>query len=115
MLLGAVPLDDYECGETRERFEPGDVVVLYTDGCTESRDRRGKMLGIDGLERAMDVPQAPRRWTTHLVRFAESFQTGRNEDDILVATISRLAGVAPTEPVSKRLTKAPAVSSEAVS
>ncbi len=96
MLLGAVPLDEFECGETRETFEPGDLVVMYTDGCTESRDRRGRMLGVEGLERAMDVPQPPKRWTTHLVRVSESYQTGRNEDDILVATISRLEGIAGT-------------------
>ena len=86
------------------------MVVLYTDGCTESRDRRGKMLGIDGLERAMDVPQTPKRWTTHFVRVAESFQSGQNEDDILVATISRLAGVVAPASASDQAAEVPAVS-----
>lgn len=32
-----------------EALEPGDLVLLYTDGLTESRDEDGRMLGTDGL------------------------------------------------------------------
>nr|WP_234375746.1 PP2C family protein-serine/threonine phosphatase [Streptomyces sp. CB01373] len=33
----------------REQLEPGDRVVLYTDGVTEARDRCGPEFGLDGL------------------------------------------------------------------
>ncbi|MFJ1652873.1 PP2C family protein-serine/threonine phosphatase [Streptomyces sp. NPDC088337] len=33
----------------REQLEPGDRVVLYTDGVTEARDRCGHEFGLDGL------------------------------------------------------------------
>ena len=31
-------------------LEPGDRIVLYTDGITDVFDARGEMLGVDGVE-----------------------------------------------------------------
>lgn len=39
---------DFEEGEVR--LDPGDRLVLYTDGVVEAPDGRGALLGIDGLE-----------------------------------------------------------------
>jgi serine phosphatase RsbU (regulator of sigma subunit) len=68
---------------------PGDLIILYTDGSTESRDRQGHLLGIDGLERVIKEAGTPRRWAGHLMRLSEMHQVGKNEDDILIATIER--------------------------
>lgn len=41
---------DAETFESREiECQPGDLVVIYTDGLTETADAQGRMLGIDGL------------------------------------------------------------------
>lgn len=89
MMLGAVSIDDFECEEHRAEMAPGDLIILYTDGSTESRDRQGHLLGIDGLERVIKEAGTPRRWAGHLMRLSEMHQVGKNEDDILIATIER--------------------------
>ena len=46
-----------------EHLEPGDAVVLYTDGVTEARRPDGTLLGVDGLtdflNRGSAAPQSP--------------------------------------------------------
>jgi hypothetical protein len=44
-----MPLDGPEPVVCEEALEPGDLVVLYTDGLTEARDGEGRRLGVDGL------------------------------------------------------------------
>jgi serine phosphatase RsbU (regulator of sigma subunit) len=38
----------------RESLEPGDLLLLYTDGLTEARDQDGQPLGIQGLSRFVE-------------------------------------------------------------
>lgn len=40
-----------EFGEQRVAFQPGDVLVFYTDGVTELRNFRGQAFGFDRIER----------------------------------------------------------------
>jgi serine phosphatase RsbU (regulator of sigma subunit) len=40
--------------ETTYQLEPGDVLVLYTDGATEARNARGEQFGIERLEAAVE-------------------------------------------------------------
>lgn len=46
--VGLLSTDDYEAGETV--LEPGDVLLLYTDGLTEAVDPEGHELEVEGLE-----------------------------------------------------------------
>lgn len=39
--------------EDRLVLEPGQMIVLYTDGVTEARNSAGEMLGPEGIERAL--------------------------------------------------------------
>lgn len=48
-VLGAVPPDAFDAGAVTIAIAPGDSVILYTDGATESRDQSGKMLRVEGL------------------------------------------------------------------
>ena len=49
-LLGVLPTPDL-C-EARTSLEPGDTLLLYTDGATETKTKRGR-LGADGLKRIL--------------------------------------------------------------
>lgn len=51
MILGACGDGAFDCATRSVRFGPGDLLLLYTDGATESRDAQGRMLRYDGLLR----------------------------------------------------------------
>jgi len=54
---GSLPLGVFEpLGATSAsiRLEPGDTIVLYTDGITESFNERREMFGVDGLDAALE-------------------------------------------------------------
>ncbi|MHC4415177.1 MAG: PP2C family protein-serine/threonine phosphatase [Planctomycetota bacterium] len=54
--VGGVPLgviDDTRYEETTVELEPGQTLVLYTDGITEARGPDGTMFGMSGVERAL--------------------------------------------------------------
>ena len=41
------------CSSDLSRVEPGDTVVLYTDGITEATDAAGESFGVEGLKQAI--------------------------------------------------------------
>jgi sigma-B regulation protein RsbU (phosphoserine phosphatase) len=70
--LGAVPDISRFTVENELQLEPGDVLVLYTDGITEAMDARGQLFGVDrlmdALAEAHDRPVAALR--DHLLEAA---------------------------------------------
>jgi len=50
MVIGLFEDLSQACAMLETPFRPGDRVVLYTDGLTESTNREGLALGVDGLE-----------------------------------------------------------------
>jgi sigma-B regulation protein RsbU (phosphoserine phosphatase) len=51
LLLGMVEDQAYE--ETTVTVEPGDLLLLFSDGVTESFDHRDRLFGLEGLEAAV--------------------------------------------------------------
>lgn len=51
MVLGVLP--DAVFGRETLRFEPGDLLVLYTDGLLDAVNGEGRRFGEEGLERAI--------------------------------------------------------------
>jgi sigma-B regulation protein RsbU (phosphoserine phosphatase) len=73
-VVGAFPFCTYE--ETKLRLEPGDLLVLFTDGITEPENEYGEMYGEDRLadlicrnaqssddEIIGEIMQSVRQWT----------------------------------------------------
>jgi sigma-B regulation protein RsbU (phosphoserine phosphatase) len=55
---GTLPLGVFEplnATSASIRLEPGDTVVLYTDGITESFNGKREMFGVSGLDRALEA------------------------------------------------------------
>ncbi|MCP3965002.1 MAG: SpoIIE family protein phosphatase [Lentisphaerae bacterium] len=53
IAVGPYPVPAHTFKKEQQKLYPGDVLLLYTDGITESNDPQGKLLGIDGLLRIL--------------------------------------------------------------
>ncbi len=76
---------------TTEQLEPGDTLVLYTDGITEARDEAGNLFGLDRLTafmteelaRGLPAPEVMRR----LIHTIVSYERGELRDDATAAML----------------------------
>jgi serine phosphatase RsbU (regulator of sigma subunit) len=81
---------------TREQLEPGDRVLLYSDGITEARDERGRYFGEDRLveltERTatagLPAPETLRRLAAAVLEH----QSGQLQDDATLLLVEWSAG-----------------------
>lgn len=80
----------YHQGE--EAFDPGDVLVLYTDGLLEAR-RQGREFGEEGLRAALAAASgaAPADIARAAHSAARAWSGGRLPDDVAVAVVRRTA------------------------
>ncbi|TVQ63537.1 MAG: serine/threonine-protein phosphatase [Phycisphaerales bacterium] len=90
-VLGACHGDDFRHDARAMAFEPGDVLLAYTDGATEARDRAGKMLRIEGVQRI--VAGAPIEGEGSLAQrvldAVDHHRFGPPADDTLIVEITR--------------------------
>ena len=97
----------HTCSMLQVPFEPGDRLVLYTDGLTESTNPDGLMLGVDGLERYFKETAhlPPRKCVDAITRRVRDFRGGlaANDDQLLLAIshldLSGASGATATESV----------------
>jgi len=69
------------------RLDPGDSILLLTDGITEAEDVNGAQFGPDGLAHYLGEPDA----VDALFQALEQFCVGtRPQDDQTVLTVKRL-------------------------
>ncbi|MBX9583534.1 MAG: SpoIIE family protein phosphatase [Gemmataceae bacterium] len=101
--LGVMAGYEYESRDVA--LEPGDTLVLFTDGVTDAMDPGGRMFGADAADRVLaeaDAPEAarPRKLGERLVQAVRRHAAGRPQnDDIAVVCVGRLApGLAVTPP-----------------
>jgi len=91
---------DSQVETTVTTLEPDDIVVLYTDGMVEGRDRNGREFGVerlgDLLEREAASGRLPEEVLRRLVRAVVEHQAGVLRDD---ATAVLLQWTGPTHDV----------------
>jgi len=109
--LGVLPEYDYEA--VTVTLEPGDSLIVFTDGVTDAQNPAGVMFGAEGVLQALspsdDALQAdasrPRRLGERLVNTVRKHANGRAQpDDIAVVCFGRLeAGQGPNTASSTRV------------
>lgn len=88
-IFGIDAASDVQVGE--EQLEPGDFLLLYTDGVTEARDATGAVFGVEGLsdfvgrELVEDIPlpEMVRRLCTNI--FERQSGAPRDDATLLIA------------------------------
>lgn len=85
-VVGIIPEQTYQDREIH--VEPGDILLLYTDGITEAM-REGEMFGTERLKAAVRHWEGthPQHLVDHVVRSVRGFLGGQPHDDIAVLAI----------------------------
>jgi sigma-B regulation protein RsbU (phosphoserine phosphatase) len=92
-------LRDYEYSNNEITLEPGDLLVLYTDGITEARDRHDRMFGSDRLRQLVATgPDSPRALCDSIVAEVTAHQCGPIGDDDQTLIVLCIAPKARFEP-----------------
>ena len=69
-------------GEGIEILEPGDMLVLYTDGITEARSATDEMFGIPRLDEVLDTCQgSPADYISTVLTAVDAFESARTPVD----------------------------------
>jgi serine phosphatase RsbU (regulator of sigma subunit) len=86
-------LEDFEYEVAEGQVDPGDVIVLFTDGIDESRNPSGEFYGIERLRAFLGrAPGDAQALGRALLDEIHHFSAGRPpSDDIAILTLSRLA------------------------
>lgn len=88
--LGMIPGTNYQ--QTAVQLMPGDLLVLYTDGVSESFNREEEELGLQGLlDRARSVPvHSPAAAGFSLLAAVDEFRGGQpRRDDATLVVLQR--------------------------
>jgi len=88
-VIGVFPKAVYR--HSCSRLEPGDLLVLYTDGLTECRAGEAEFFGEENVRRTLAglTRPRPREVPQRLFAEAETFCRGRFADDVAILTLSR--------------------------
>jgi serine phosphatase RsbU (regulator of sigma subunit) len=96
VALGMFEHSKYEAHEAR--MEPGDTLVLYSDGVTEAEDQRGQPFEESGLEYvvAAHADASPTDLASTILRVVEAHaQETYLADDLTILVVARKVGPAP--------------------
>ncbi len=86
-IVGAAPYSVY--GSDVVTLERGDALIWTTDGVTESRDRKRRLLGPDGLAKWIaSAPRDVRAIADWLVTSLRARSAGSGSDDVAVLAVA---------------------------
>jgi sigma-B regulation protein RsbU (phosphoserine phosphatase) len=92
--ISGLPLgvdSDSEYGEVGALIEPGETVLLYTDGVIEATSRSSELYGYERLERLLSEHDQlrPRALMAVLLQEIRTWSEGQQADDVTVVVIRR--------------------------
>jgi serine phosphatase RsbU (regulator of sigma subunit) len=108
MLLGAQSYAEFMPNQQTMKLSPGDVVIVYTDGAFEARDKFGKRFGIERLRETAGFNPPPRSWPRFLATAVQKHADDAAEDDLLIASL-RFCSYRITELPTSAIISRPAV------
>ena len=78
----------------RQQLEPGDTLVMYTDGCSEARDRKGDMFGVRRVGESLlrHAADGARAVAEGLCRDVDAFAHGEAQADDLTVLVVEYRG-----------------------
>lgn len=81
MAMGV--MEDFDYSSHQEQLAPGDTFFVYTDGLTDAINRKGKLFGREGLDRALDGAgqRSPEDMVNHIWSAIEEFSEGTAPTD----------------------------------
>lgn len=90
-LFGVLPDAQYEMGETR--LEPGEALVLFTDGVTEAQDAAGTLYGDARLAALLKEVsgEAAEAICRKVVADVDAYRADARQDDVTLLVLRRLA------------------------
>jgi serine phosphatase RsbU (regulator of sigma subunit)/anti-sigma regulatory factor (Ser/Thr protein kinase) len=95
MPLGLMPESTYD--EIRAVLDPGEVLLLYSDGITEQHNDEREMFGLDRTQALVNGASSGRALVDSCVSALERFSgTREQEDDVTLVTLERSAAARPT-------------------
>lgn len=87
VLLGAAPHEVFDAPSRKVDLVPGDVLLMYTDGSFEARDRAGEQFGLDVLRDLVRRRDAPQDWPQFIAAQVNKHTGGASDDDVLIASV----------------------------
>ncbi len=77
------------CEERTIALEPGDALVVYSDGVTETENSRGEFFGVERLEAVVTGhgPEPAAKLLTAILRELDSFSNGAPQHDDITAVV----------------------------
>ncbi|MBL4698705.1 MAG: serine/threonine-protein phosphatase [Phycisphaerales bacterium] len=90
-VLGVGVGDELKPIVEEHAFEPGDSLIAYTDGVSESLNQRGELYTTQGVERVLkeDWNEQAQRWPEKILTDVENRRAGSASDDILIVELYR--------------------------
>lgn len=81
---------------TRVQFEPGDTLVLYSDGITEAENAEGALFGFERLGMALEANAGASidQVEQNVLTAIENFAAGASQSDDITMLIVRYLGQA---------------------
>jgi adenylate cyclase len=99
--LGAI--EGFSYPVDRDRIEPGEILLLYTDGVTEAEDADHRLYGVKRLERmlaSLPVAEAQRLVAAVIDDLRRFIGEAEQADDITLMALRRVAG--PVRPPGRQ-------------